>query len=292
MASSLNEIKRKIAATEATSKITGAMQMVSAAKLGKSEQATKNFSTYISKLDQIVVDLLSGFGTEGVNSPFFLSRPVKKTAYIVITSDKGLVGGYNSTVLKSVMTMIHEEHNDNHDEYVIIALGSMGADFFKARGMNVIFEKRGLKDHPSYEEVHKILNRSVEMFKNEIFDELYICYQHYINSITSNVRVEKVLPITHLDLSSARHDAASFELEPGREDLLEGVVPFYAESMIYGIILDAKTAEHAAGMTAMQTATDNAHNLVSDLTIAYNRARQAAITQEITEIVGGANALD
>ena len=220
-----------------------------------------------------------------------IKRPVKKTGYIVITSDKGLVGGYNSTILKAVMQMLHDDH-DNQEEYVIIALGGMGADFFKARDINVSYELRGLSDQPTFDEVRKIVNKSVSLYQNELFDELYVCYNHHVNSLTSQVRVEKMLPITDWDENEATSHHQEFELETNRDTILAQLLPQYAESMIYGSIIDAKTAEHAAGMAAMQAATDNAKNVINDLTIQYNRARQAAITQEITEIVAGASALE
>ena len=291
MAGSLSEIKGKIISTQKTSHITGAMQMVSAAKLTKSEQAAKDFQVYASKIRQITTDLLKSELVNGSKNPMLAARPVKKTGYIVITSDKGLVGGYNSKILRAMMDLIEEYHQDGN--YAIIAIGGIGADFFKARGMNVVFELRGLEDQPSFEQVGNIIAKSVEMYKNELFDELYVCYNHHVNSLTSQVRVQQMLPIAELDADEAAEEGVSgFELEPNRELILEQLLPQYTESLIYGAIVDAKTAEHAAGMTAMQTATDNAKNVINDLTIQYNRARQAAITQEITEIVAGANALE
>lgn len=291
MAGSLSEIKGKIASTKKTSQITGAMQMVAAAKLTKSEQAAKDFQVYASKVRQITTDLMKAELLTGSSNPMLISRPVKKTGYIVITSDKGLVGGYNSTILKSMMDTIGEYHPEGND-FEIIAIGGMGADFFKARGIDVAFELRGLEDQPSFEEVARIISKSVEMYKNELFDELYVCYNHHVNSLTSQVRMQQMLPITELDVNQASEGGASFELEPNREAILEQLLPQYTESLIYGAIVDAKTAEHAAGMSAMQTATDNAKNVINDLTIQYNRARQAEITQEITEIVAGASALE
>ncbi|VGU94022.1 F0F1 ATP synthase subunit gamma [Streptococcus pyogenes] len=291
MAGSLSEIKAKIISTEKTSKITSAMRMVSSAKLVKSEQAARDFQIYASKIRQITTDLLKSELTIGSDNPMLVSRPVKKTGYIVITSDKGLVGGYNSKILKSVMDMITEYHADG--DYEIISIGGVGSDFFKARGMNVAFELRGLADQPSFEQVRQIISQSVDMFVNEIFDELYVCYNHHVNSLTSQVRVQQMLPISDLVADEAAEEGVTgFELEPNRHDILDQLLPQFTESLIYGAIIDAKTAEHAAGMTAMQTATDNAKNVINDLTIQYNRARQAAITQEITEIVAGANALE
>lgn len=293
MAGSLSEIKDKILSTEKTSKITSAMQMVSSAKLVKSEQAARDFQVYASKIRQITTNLLKSDLVSGSDNLMLASRPVKKTGYIVITSDKGLVGGYNSKILKAMMDTITDYHTEN-DDYAIISIGSVGSDFFKARGMNVSFELRGLEDQPSFDQVGKIIAQAVEMYKNELFDELYVCYNHHVNSLTSQVRMQQMLPIKELDAEEASEDRVitGFELEPNREVILEQLLPQYTESLIYGAIIDAKTAEHAAGMTAMQTATDNAKNVINDLTIQYNRARQAAITQEITEIVAGANALE
>ncbi|EPU51300.1 F0F1 ATP synthase subunit gamma [Streptococcus agalactiae CCUG 37739] len=293
MAGSLSEIKDKILSTEKTSKITSAMQMVSSAKLVKSEQAARDFQVYASKIRQITTNLLKSDLVSGSDNPMLASRPVKKIGYIVITSDKGLVGGYNSKILKAMMDTITDYHTEN-DDYAIISIGSVGSDFFKARGMNVSFELRGLEDQPSFDQVGKIIAQAVEMYKNELFDELYVCYNHHVNSLTSQVRMQQMLPIKELDADEASEDRVitGFELEPNREVILEQLLPQYTESLIYGAIIDAKTAEHAAGMTAMQTATDNAKNVINDLTIQYNRARQAAITQEITEIVAGANALE
>ncbi|MCY7163980.1 F0F1 ATP synthase subunit gamma [Streptococcus mitis] len=292
MAVSLNDIKTKIASTKNTSQITNAMQMVSAAKLGRSEEAARNFQVYAQKVRKLLTDILHGNGSGGSTNPMLISRPVKKTGYIVITSDRGLVGGYNSSILKAVMELKEEYHPDGKG-FEMICIGGMGADFFKARGIQPLYELRGLADQPSFDEVRKIISKTVEMYQNELFDELYVCYNHHVNTLTSQMRVEQMLPIVDLDPNEADEEySLTFELETSREEILEQLLPQFAESMIYGAIIDAKTAENAAGMTAMQTATDNAKKVINDLTIQYNRARQAAITQEITEIVAGASALE
>ena len=292
MAVSLNDIKTKIASTKNTSQITNAMQMVSAAKLGRSEEAARNFQVYAQKVRKLLTDILHGNGSGGSTNPMLISRPVKKTGYIVITSDRGLVGGYNSSILKAVMELKEEYHPDGKD-FEIICIGGMGADFFKARGIQPIYELRGLADQPSFDEVRKIISKTIEMYQSELFDELYVCYNHHVNTLTSQMRVEQMLQIVDLDPNEADEEySLTFELETSRDEILEQLLPQYAESMIYGAIIDAKTAENAAGMTAMQTATDNAKKVINDLTIQYNRARQAAITQEITEIVAGASALE
>ncbi|HGJ3494273.1 TPA: F0F1 ATP synthase subunit gamma [Streptococcus pneumoniae] len=292
MAVSLNDIKTKIASTKNTSQITNAMQMVSAAKLGRSEEAARNFQVYAQKVRKLLTDILHGNGAGASTNPMLISRSVKKTGYIVITSDRGLVGGYNSSILKAVMELKEEYHPDGKG-FEMICIGGMGADFFKARGIQPLYELRGLADQPSFDQVRKIISKTVEMYQNELFDELYVCYNHHVNTLTSQMRVEQMLPIVDLDPNEADEEySLTFELETSREEILEQLLPQFAESMIYGAIIDAKTAENAAGMTAMQTATDNAKKVINDLTIQYNRARQAAITQEITEIVAGTSALE
>ena len=270
MAVSLNDIKTKIASTKNTSQITNAMQMVSAAKLGRSEEAARNFQVYAQKVRKLLTDILHGNGSGGSTNPMLISRPVKKTGYIVITSDRGLVGGYNASILKAVMELKEEYHPDGKD-FEIICIGGMGADFFKARGIQPIYELRGLADQPSFDEVRKIISKTIEMYQNELFDELYVCYNHHVNTLTSQMRVEQMLPIVDLDPNEADEEySLTFELETSRDEILEQLLPQYAESMIYGAIIDAKTAENAAGMTAMQTATDNAKKVINDLTIQYN----------------------
>ncbi|HHA4626472.1 TPA: F0F1 ATP synthase subunit gamma [Enterococcus faecium] len=300
MGALLNEIKTRIASTKKTSQITRAMQMVSASKLTKSEASSQKFQVYATKVREIVTHLtatqLNDIASENprgdINyNSMLLSRPVKKTGYIVITADGGLVGGYNSSILKQTMSILEEDHQ-SPDDYVMIAIGGTGADFFKARGINLAYELRNLSDQPSFDEVRKIVNMATTMYQNEVFDELYVCYNHHINSLTSQFRVEKMLPISDLDPEEATTFEQEYIFEPSKEEILSQLLPQYAESLIYGAIVDAKTAEHAAGMTAMKTATDNAANIIDELTVSYNRARQGAITQEITEIVAGASALE
>ena len=300
MGASLNEIKTRIASTKKTSQITRAMQMVSASKLTKSEASSQKFQIYANKVREIVThltatqlnDIASDNPRGDINyNSMLISRPVKKTGYIVITADGGLVGGYNSSILKQTMSILEEDHKSS-DDYVMIAIGGTGADFFKARGINLAYELRNLSDQPSFDEVRKIVGMATTMYQNEVFDELYVCYNHHINSLTSQFRVEKMLPISDLDPEEATTFDQEYIFEPSKEEILAQLLPQYAESLIYGAIVDAKTAEHAAGMTAMKTATDNAATIIDDLTVSYNRARQGAITQEITEIVAGASALE
>ena len=307
MAESLMDIKRKIASTKKTGQITQAMQMVSGAKLSQIEKRAKEYQIYSDKVRQIVTHLAAGQLLELATAAnddtetdknqiisvasLLQKRPVKKTGYLVITSDRGLVGSYNSTVLKAMMQMIKDDH-ESPDDYVMMAIGGVGADFFKARGMNLAYEYRGVSDIPTFNEVREIVKTAVTMYDNGVFDELYVCYNHHVNTLTSAFRAEKMLPISDLDVSEVEDTNVEYLVEPDLDAVLDAVLPQYAESLIFGAIMDAKTAEHAASTTAMRSATDNANDLISHLSTQYNRARQAAITTEITEIVGGAAALE
>lgn len=283
---SLRDIQARINSTKKTSQITKAMQMVSAAKLNRAETNAKSFVPYMEKIQEVAASI--ALGSKDIRHPMLVSRPVKKTGYLVITADRGLAGPYNSSILRAVHSKIQERHKSN-DEYAIIAIGRMGRDFFLKRNMNVVSEIIGLPDQPSFADIMEITKSTVAMFSDGTFDELYMYYNHFVSALSQEVTEKKVLPLT--DLGSATK-LMSYEYEPSAEAILEVLLPQYAESLIYGALLDGKASEHAARMTAMKSATDNATELIDSLTLTYNRARQAAITQEITEIVGGAAALE
>ncbi len=284
---SLRDIKSRITSTKKTSQITKAMQMVSASKLNRAESNAKAFVPYMEKIQEVVASV--ALGSTDVTHPMLLKRPVKKTGYLVITSDRGLAGAYNSNVLRAVYQTIQKRHTSK-DEYAVIAIGRVGRDFFKKRGITVVSEITGLADQPAFSEIKDIASNTVSMFADELFDELYLYYNHFVSAIQHEVTEKKLLPLT--DISSGNKKLTSYEFEPSQEEILEVLLPQYAESLIYGALLDGKASEHAARMTAMKSATDNAKELIDSLTLSYNRARQAAITQEITEIVGGAAALE
>ncbi|MBS4212598.1 MULTISPECIES: ATP synthase F1 subunit gamma [Neobacillus] len=283
---SLRDIKTRINSTKKTSQITKAMEMTSAAKWNRGVMNAKSFVPYMEKIQEVTASIALGAG--GVSHPMLTHRPVKKTGYIVITSDRGLAGAFNSNVIRRVHQTIKSRHTSN-DEFAIIAIGRVGRDFFVKRGYNVVLDIIGVNDQPSFQDIKDIASTTVGMFSDGTFDELYVYYSHYISAISQEVNEKKLLPLTDISTS---HKLTSYEFEPSAEEILEVLLPQYAESLIYGALLDSKASEHAARMTAMRNATDNAHELIRGLTLSFNRARQAAITQEITEIVGGAAALE
>lgn len=283
---SLRDIKNRITSTKKTKQITKAMQMVSAAKLNKAQIKAQNFKPYTDKIRDVVVSIAGG-STEK-SHPMLQSRPVSKTGYIVITSDRGLAGAYNSSILRAVMNTIKERHKST-DEYGLIVMGRIGRDFFKKRQMPIIQEIVGLSDNPAYADIKNIATTTVQMFTDGIFDELVVFYNHFVSPIKQDVTETKLLPLTELATDAVTPE---YIYEPNEDVILEQLLPHYAESLVFGALLDAKASEFGARMTAMSSATDNAGALIDDLTLKYNRARQAAITQEITEIVGGAAALE
>ncbi|MFH7315508.1 F0F1 ATP synthase subunit gamma [Weissella cibaria] len=292
MAASLQDIQRRIASTKKTRQITSAMQMVSTAKLSQIQRHGGSYTTYANALHDVVVHLANAH-INNVSGTLLEQRDVKKVGFLVISSDRGLVGGYNSTLLKGMMAVI-EERQLTPDQVVILAVGGNASDFFKKRGFNVAYEYRGVSDVPTFNEVREIVKTVTTMYDNEVFDELTVAYQHFVSRIQNDLRLEKMLPVTTDDMEPTEEGGlkADYEMDPSPEQILGVVLPQYAESLVYGAILDAKTAEHAASANAMSSATDNAKEVINTLELQFNRARQSAITTEITEITGGMAALD
>ena len=318
MAESLLELKKKIASIQKTGQITEAMRMVSGVKLNRTEKLDQEYTIYNDKVRATVSHLMSSqivnqlgketneysefSGQSNIDySSFFdlgtlasLVQPrkeIKSTGYLVISGDRGLVGSYNSQVIKNMMSIFKDADAQNKD-VKILAVGSVAAQFFKKQNLNVVYEYSGVSDVPTYNEVRDIVQTAVKMYLNGVYDELFVCYTHHVNTLTSAFRVESMLPISDIDINHKETMPKDYIIEADIDSVLKTVLPQFAKSMIFGAILDAKTAEHASSMTAMQSASQNADDVVSGLKTKLNRARQAQITTEITEIIGGANALE
>lgn len=304
MAESLMDIKRRITSTQKTGQITRAMQMVSGAKLSRIEKQSVAYQLYANKVKDIVrhltlgnvfKDIPSGNTADPLSVNNILQvRDVKKSAYVVLTSDRGLVGGYNSNILKAMMDIFKKKYNNDKSKFTIISLGNTGTEFFKARGYDIAYEYRGLPDVPTVEDITPIVKSVLQLYQAGSFDEIFICHNHHVNSLVSRFTEEKLLPLDAPEdvTLEEEHIASEYIKDPDPETVLSAIVPQYIESIVFGAMMDAKTAEHAASVTAMKSATDNADDLISSLSLHYNRARQAQITTEITEIVGGAAALE
>ncbi len=265
------------------------MEMVSASKMNKAEANAKAFVPYSEKIQEVVANIAGS--SVDASHPLLQKREVKKTGYFVITSDRGLAGAYNSSVLKKTYETIHQNHQST-DEYTILVIGRVGYDFFKKRNMPVTKHIIGMADQPDFNDIKELAAETVQMFIDGEIDELKMVYNHYVSAISQVVTSKKLLPLTDIGQESGASSVSQYEYEPDQEQILKVLLPQYAESLIYGALLDGKASEHAARMTAMRNATDNANDLIDDLTLSYNRARQAAITQEINEIIGGVAALE
>ena len=285
----MREIKAKISSTKKTRQITSAQHMVSAAKLNRAQQQAKGYQSYTDKLLEVMRNVAAG-NQGSIRHPMLQTRPVKRTGYLVITADRGLAGAYNNNVLKHVQKLINERHTSK-EEYDVVVVGTKGLKYFQSREMPVAFHATNVPDQPSFEDIKELAKQAVSLFTKGQIDELYLVYNHFISAISNEVKAVKLLPLTDLEADGDNHVSTAYEYEPSPEDVLDTLLPLYTEGLVYGAILDAKATEHASRMTAMKSSTDKANELIADYTLSYNRARQAAITQEISEIVGGANAL-
>jgi F-type H+-transporting ATPase subunit gamma len=284
MAKGMREIKRQIKSVQNTKQITKAMEMVAASRLRKAQAAAEASRPYTEKLKEVVGNIAAG--SKGLKHPMLQNREVKKTGYLVVTSDRGLAGGYNANVLRRVMQEIKENHKSPND-YVIFVIGRKGRDFFRQRNIAIAEEVTGIPDSPSFSDIKAIAASTVKNFENGSFDKLYLVYNRFINAITQEPTIKQLLPMENVGGVAS---VANYEYEPSPEGVLEVLLPKYAETLIYSAVLEGKASEFGARMTAMNSATKNATKMIGSLTLVYNRARQASITQEISEIVAGANA--
>ncbi|MRN54251.1 ATP synthase F1 subunit gamma [Paenibacillus monticola] len=287
MARSMRDIKRQIKSVQNTRQITKAMEMVAASKLRKAQEKAEAARPYSEKLKEVVTSIAGS--SEGIKHPMLVSRPVKKTAYLIVTSDRGLAGGYNANILRKLTLLIAEKHKSK-DEYGIFVIGRKGRDFLRRREYPIVEEVTELSDAPTFADIKSIAYSAVQQFESGVFDELYLCYNHFVNAMTQEPTVDRLLPMETVGKKEQHGVSAMYEYEPSPEGVLEVLLPKYAETLIYSAILNGKASELGAKMTAMGSATKNASKMIGELTLTYNRARQAAITQEITEIVAGANA--
>lgn len=280
----MREIKRSIKSKQNTKQITKAMEMVAASRLRRAQEAAVSARPYTDKLKEVVSSIASASG--GSKHPMLQSRPIKRTAYLVITSDRGLAGGYNANILRKVLLTIKDQHNSK-DEYAVFVIGRKGRDFFQRRGIPIVEEVTGLSDSPKFSDIKEVAAKAVRGFEEGKYDELHLAYNEFRNAVTQIPTLKRLLPLGDI---AAGGEKAEYEYEPSAEEVLNVLLPKYAETLVFSAVLEGKASEFGARMTAMGNATKNATKMIADLTLHYNRARQAAITQEISEIVAGANA--
>ncbi|TXF79091.1 ATP synthase F1 subunit gamma [Chryseobacterium sp.] len=279
----LKEIRGRITSISSTMQITSAMKMVSAAKLKKAQDAIVMLRPYSEKLQEIIENVSSSTDLEGV-STFTAEREIKKVLYIVVTSNRGLAGAFNSSVIKELNTLIG---NSQH-EVEILTVGKKVYDSVR-KSRTVYDNQSAIFDAMSFETVSNFTENLMKDYREGKFDRVYVVYNKFINAATQEVKTEQVLPIALPETATTVN--TDYIFEPNAAEILNVLIPKSIKTQVYKSILDSVASEHGARMTAMHKATDNAEALRSDLKIFYNKARQAAITNEILEIVGGAEAL-
>ena len=284
--SGLKEIRNRISSVSSTMQITNAMKMVSAAKLKKAQDSITATLPYSNKLSDLVKNISASI--ESVDSnPLFVKREVKSALVIVITSNKGLCGGFNSNIIKEVYNISSQYGTKKPD---LLTIGKKGNDILKKK-FNVISSQNDLYDDFSYSKVRLIANDIMGLYTEEKYDEVILVYNHFKNAATQTITKEQFLPIAENsdeDLSTQ----GDYIFEPNREKILNELIPKTLSIQLFKSISDSIAGEHGARMTAMHKATDNASELRDQLKLTYNKARQTAITNEILEIVGGAEALN
>ena len=280
----LKEIRGRITSISSTMQITSAMKMVSAAKLKKAQDAITMLRPYSEKLQELIQKV--SVGSEGTSSEYAHKREVRKILYITISSNRGLAGAFNSSVIK--------ELNANYkvNEEIEIEVLTVGKKVYDAiRKSKVVYDNQSsIYDSLSFEAIAKLTSRVMVDFKEGKFDEVYLVYNKFVNAATQKVITEKLLPIT-MPEQVEKQVEEEYIYEPNKETILETLIPKSIKTQVYKAVLDSVASEHGARMTAMHKATDNAKALKNELVIFYNKARQAAITNEILEIVSGAEAL-
>lgn len=289
----MRDIKRRIKSVNSTKQITKAMELVSSAKLRKARNRLEKSRPYFITIRKTVAELVDS--AKGVRHNFLNTREVNKSLYIVITGDRGLAGGYNTNAIKKALSQI-----ENKDKATIIAIGQKSRDYFQKRNYDMTAEFTGISENPSNSDAQNIAGIAIDLFNKGEIDEVYLIYTEFVSTISHKPKAIKILP---LDLGedegkeSTEEDSEDLEevefmeFQPSVEGFLSYLVPKYVQSLMYGALIESSTSEQGARRVAMESATDNAIDMIDKLQLQYNRARQASITQEIAEIVGGAEAL-
>ena len=277
------DIRRRIKSVKNTQQITKAMKMVSAAKLRRAQTSVVAARPYTKKLQE-VMDSLS-FST--ARHPYMEKREVKKVGYVVIAGNRGLCGGFNTNVFRAA------EAAAQGKDYGLVVVGNKTRDYFKSRNREIVSQFLNISDNPTFVFGKELAREISRLYLDGVFDEIYLVYTEFKSAISATPVVKKLLPVADdFAEESAAAPVSEFIFEPGEKELIDVIMPQYLDVSVYTSLLEAKASEHGARMTAMSSATDNARDIISKLTLSLNRARQAAITTEISEIVGGAAALE
>jgi len=289
---SLLDMRRRIKSVKNTQQITKAMKMVSAAKLRRAQDAILQMRPYSKKLQEMLSNIVSSSSSE-VSLPLAEERQADRILFITITSDRGLCGAYNANVIKLTRSIIKEKYSAQYEKgnVTILPIGKKGYEYFSRNGFRLIDSYWEIFSDLSFDNVRRAAVHAQQAFLNKEYDRVEIVYSQFKNAATQNFISEQYLPIPRSDKKEGNNMNSDFIFEPSREVLLLELMPKILNTQVYKAVLDANASEHGARMTAMDKASENANELLKSLKISYNRARQAAITTELTEIVSGAAAL-
>ena len=276
---STKEIKNRIRSMESTKQITKAMEMVAASKLRRAQAQVAASRPYFEILRDTIDDIVAN--NRDFSSPYLTARPVKKVAYIVIAGDRGLAGGYNSNILKLVQSRI------NGQDAVVLPIGKKAVDFFRTRKVQLLTESYAVAADMGIGDCFSVAKQLSKAFRNGEFDEVYVAYTSFVSVLSQTPAAMQLLPLVCADCEEKKASSMITMYEPNDEEVFDAIVPEYLGGILYGALCESRASEQAARRTAMDSATSNAEDMIADLSLKFNRARQAAITQEITEIVAG-----
>jgi len=292
MSGALKEVRNRIKSVQSTQQITKAMKMVSAAKLRRAQDAITQMRPYAKKLQEVLGNIVSNSDGD-INLALATERAVEKVMVIIVTSDRGLCGGYNSNLIKLTRQVIQDKYSSQQAKgnVQILPIGKKGYEFFTKGGFKVVDLYWDIFTGLSFDKVQAAAKYAMEAFSNKEIDAVELIYSEFKNAGTQLFVAEPFLPVQKLE-KQAGEKKADFIFEPDKEILIRELMPKILNTQLFKAVLDANASEHGARMTAMDKASDNANELLKSLKISYNRARQAAITTELTEIVSGAAALN
>lgn len=283
---SMRDIKRRKSSITSTQQITKAMKLVSTVKLQKARAHAEATDPYFNYMYRTVSSMLAKSGN--IEHPYLKAGNSPKKAVVVITSNRGLAGGYNSNIVKLIT------HGDfKKEDLDIYAVGAKGEEALSSKGYNIVESASDMMEDPTYDDAAVLCKKVLAAFADGQVGEIYLAYTHFKNTVTQEAKLIKLLPV-EIDADEAVQDDSNIlmNFEPNPEEALELIIPKYVTSLFYGALVESFASENGARMQAMDSATSNAEDMISDLTLKYNRARQGSITQELTEIIAGANAIE
>jgi F-type H+-transporting ATPase subunit gamma len=287
---SLRDIRKRIKSVKSTRQITKAMKMVSAAKLRKAQEAIMAARPYAQTLEALISELVSRVEPGSISHPLLVERPVKKAEVILVTSDRGLAGGFNANVSKSAWRYLKED-GAKLEKHFITTLGKKGGDYLRARGYTIRKEWAGVLGKVTYAGAADVAAEASKRFLAGEVDAVYLAYNEFISAISQKVTFMRLLPFETSKKANTGGALVDYKYEPNPQAVLDALVPQALNTRIFRALLESAASEHGARMSAMENATKNAGEMISSLTLFYNRTRQAAITKELMEIVSGAEAL-